>query len=783
MKRFFVIVVVLFCCFLSGCDMIMPKEKFTVTFDSNGGSEVASQQVEKGSAVAKPDDPTKEGYDFDGWYADEEKWSFNGYVVSKDLTLTAKWLVKKYTLTIKYNDDKTEDYVQSLEAGTVLSINTPAREGYSFKGWNTQIPATMPMSDLTIEAIWKINKYTLKITNYTPNEDLELEFEYNQKIELPKQIYNDSLYRFNGYDSEIPDRMPAYDENIAGYWSLKSGTAIKVARVTSQNDANRVQVGHTLQFSYNVTPGEAYVDSVKWSVNSNLATIDENGLLTAGNEVGLVKVIVEVSDTINTVQASKNILIVQEEVIVYPNLGEYTIKIAEASTRLGNTNPFMPIETRETYGYYSGADREARQQAWQSVEEDFNCHITVVEYPSDAPWGPSRWNYIINQARIDSPEYDFYIVPTAQIPTLSSQTAILDVTSWYNKYGNDYMSSFAKLAGSYKNKLYAVSNQEKSIYNILGYNVGLWEIIHEYDPTIKEPAQMFLDGEWNYTNFVTYCKKCQDVLHTAYGYGYDSGYYCLSGWPTYYFVGMVDRNGEGVADISKLKVHIVDEDCVNAIEAIRELYNYGAFDPSFNVDRSVMSWANCKSLFNTGDLWFVNDNNRWVSNMWGEGEATRYGYVPFPAPDRMGNNDHIYIGTTTEESWVMAAGRDNFYKGYGESCTAENIYYAVASYWQRIKSIYQESDLYNPNEALTIAQSKFATQASANAFVLVCSKLETDGFYDPMTSSNNTVCATYGTDFDRSLRTYVKGTGANTWAEAVGSMQETLNNAIVKAFG
>ena len=555
---------------------------------------------------------------------------------------------------------------------------------------------------------------------------------------------------------------------------------LKSISVTTNKNVARVQVGHTLQCSYKVTPVGAQVDSVKWSVSNSLGTISETGLFTAGSEPGLIKITVEA----NGVTGSKSIQITLDAIPEYPDLNEYTIKIAQATVALGETNPFMPIETKDKYGYYAGADREARQQAWTSVEEDFNCHISVVEYPSDAPWGPSRWSYIVARAREDSPEYDFYTVPDAQIPGFASANAIYDVTDWYNKYGNDFMATIAKTAGRYQGKLYSISWVEEEIYNMLGYNVGLWEEIHVQDPSIKEPARVFLDEEWSISNFITYCKKCQDALDSLYAPETDK-HYVLSGWPTYYFVGMLDRNGEGLADVAKKQVHIMNDDATDAVNALREICEYGAFDESFNVDQSVVSWTNGKSLFNTGDLWFIGANQgRWDSDMWGAGEATRYGYVPFPAPDGYEKNENVYVGVTAEACWVMATGRDNFYKGYGDECTAENIYYAIVTYWQRAKEFYKNSDNYDQELALTnTASSKFGTEDSIEAFVKVSMGLKQNAFYDPMASESNTVCGTYNSDFDIALRAYVKGTGASTWAEAVGSMQETLNESITKAFG
>ena len=52
-----------------------------------------------------------------------------------------------------------------------------------------------------------------------------------------------------------------------------------------------------------------------------------------------------------------------------------------------------------------------------------------------------------------------------------------------------------------------------------------------------------------------------------------------------------------------------------------------------------------------------------------------------------------------------------------------------------------------------------------------------------MASNSNTVCATYASEFDVATRAYVNGSGAATWVEAVGSLQDTLNESITRAFG
>ena len=72
------------------------KEIYTVTFNSNGGTDVASQNIAEGEKAVNPQPaPTREGYYFGGWYTDNSlfanKWEFDTDVVTADIILYAKW--------------------------------------------------------------------------------------------------------------------------------------------------------------------------------------------------------------------------------------------------------------------------------------------------------------------------------------------------------------------------------------------------------------------------------------------------------------------------------------------------------------------------------------------------------------------------------------------------------------------------------------------------------------------------------------------------------------------
>lgn len=71
------------------------QASFTVTYNSRGGTDVASEtDVPRGALLAAPEAPTREGYAFSGWYADEARtraWDFAADTVERDLTLYAGW--------------------------------------------------------------------------------------------------------------------------------------------------------------------------------------------------------------------------------------------------------------------------------------------------------------------------------------------------------------------------------------------------------------------------------------------------------------------------------------------------------------------------------------------------------------------------------------------------------------------------------------------------------------------------------------------------------------------
>jgi len=555
----------------------------------------------------------------------------------------------------------------------------------------------------------------------------------------------------------------------------------------------RVQINTTLKLTYTITPATAQANAVTVTVDNDLATAVVQGtntiILTAGAKEGNVKVTVT---TTNGIKATKTVKVQLEEVKSYPDLSGYNIKLAQAEQALGYYDVKLSKETADKYSYYSAADREFKSQAWDEIEDNYNCTLSVVAYPSDAPWGPSRWQYILSQAQNESPDYDFYVIPEGQIPGFVAGNALIDLTDWYTLYGKNIMTDMTITSGTYKQRLYSINTFDMNIYNMLGYNINLLKALQNADPTLKEPAQMYLDGEWNYDTFKQYCIKVQAAMATLYG---ESGeaYYCLSGYGIYYWIGMVNAAGIKILDTTQLKVSLTGTTETLAATTLQEIFSLGCMDPAFQVDGSVATWNQGHSLFNTGDFWFVNASDRWSKTLWGE--ETAYGYVPYPTSPE---SDRVYVGTTSEAGIVMAAGREWAYKGFGDECTAENIYRAVMDYYNTAKSYYLGSENYDKEAELkAVATEKFGSEASIKAYLQVImgqqqpdgsyvGGIEENGFFEPYVENSNPVVGNYGASgtLAGDINAFIKGGDASAqWVDAVGTYQATVEKALVDAYG
>ena len=186
--------------------------RYTITFDAAGGSEIAPITQDYGTAIVSPADPTREGYTFIGW----DK-AIPQTMPAENMTVTAQWEINRYTITFDAAGGSeiapiTQDY------GTnIASPADPTREGYTFIGWDREIPETMPAENMTVAAQWEINRYTITFDTAGGSEIAPITQDYGTNIAAPAGPTREG-YTFIGWDREIPSTMPAENITLKAKW-------------------------------------------------------------------------------------------------------------------------------------------------------------------------------------------------------------------------------------------------------------------------------------------------------------------------------------------------------------------------------------------------------------------------------------------------------------------------------------------------------------------------------------------------------------------------------------
>ncbi|MBO5117540.1 MAG: InlB B-repeat-containing protein, partial [Treponema sp.] len=101
--------------------------KYTITFDSQGGSEVAAQEVAENVAATAPEVPTKDGYTFVEWLSGETAYDWTAPVTG-NLTLTAKWTPTEYKITYLPEGVETDNPTTYTIETETFELNAPTNQ-------------------------------------------------------------------------------------------------------------------------------------------------------------------------------------------------------------------------------------------------------------------------------------------------------------------------------------------------------------------------------------------------------------------------------------------------------------------------------------------------------------------------------------------------------------------------------------------------------------------------------------------------------------------------------
>ena len=262
--------------------------KYTITFDTNGGSEIAPITQDYGTEITAPDNPTRKGYTFKGWDKEIPK-----TMPAENITVKAQWEINQYTITFDTNGGSeiapiTQDYGTEITAP-----DNPTRKGYTFKGWDKEIPKTMPAENITVKAQWEINQYTIAFDTNGGSDIAPITQDYGTEITTPDKPTRKG-YTFKGWDKEIPETMPAENITVKAQWEINQYTIAfdtnggsDIAPITQDYGTEITAPDNPTRKGYifkgwdkeipKTMPAENITVKAQWEINQYTITFDTNG--------------------------------------------------------------------------------------------------------------------------------------------------------------------------------------------------------------------------------------------------------------------------------------------------------------------------------------------------------------------------------------------------------------------------------------------------------------------------------------------------------------------------
>ena len=313
------------------CSAKWTANTYTVTFDSAGGSEVITKTVTAtyGEQFGDMPVPIRTGYFFRGWYdapvegkcyGNSDGKGTSRYDKTENCTLYAQWVINRYTIIFDTAGGSeiapiTQDYDTAITAPA-----DPTREGYTFIGWDKEIPTTMPAENITITAQWKDSEKptgeiiigTNKWQEFLNKLTFGLFFKDTQTVTInaadnsgtvfvsylvtDRDLSEEELKSlvFSGY--EEPFHIDPSGEHIVYAMLVDASlniTYLRSDRITLDNVQpviSGIEAGKTYCEAQTVTVDEKYVGTV--TVNGTEVRLDETGSFTLSPADGEQKIVV-----------------------------------------------------------------------------------------------------------------------------------------------------------------------------------------------------------------------------------------------------------------------------------------------------------------------------------------------------------------------------------------------------------------------------------------------------------------------------------------------------------
>ena len=478
--------------------------QYTITFDTNGGSEIASITQDYGTKITAPDNPTRKGYTFKGWDKEIPK-----TMPAENITVKAQWEINQYTITFDTNGGSeiapiTQDYGTKITAPA-----NPTRKGYTFKGWDKEIPKTMPAENITVKAQWEINQYTITFDTNGGSEIAPITQDYGTKITAPDNPTRKG-YTFKGWDKEIPETMPAENITVKAQWKINQYTIAfdtnggnEVAPITQDYGTeitapdNPTRKGYTFKVwdkeIPETMPAENMTITAQWEINQYTIAFDTNG----GSEIASIT-----QDYGTKITAPDN-----------PTRKGYTFKGWDKEIPKTMPAENITVKAQWKINQYTIAFDTNGGSEIAPITQDYGTEITT-------PDNPTRKGYTFKGWDKEIPE----TMPAENI-TVKAQWEINQYTITFDTNGG---SEIAPITQDYGTEITAPDNPTRKGYTFRGWNKEIPETMPAENITItarwrdtEKPTGEIIIGtnKWdeflNELTFGIFFKDTQEVTINA----------------------------------------------------------------------------------------------------------------------------------------------------------------------------------------------------------------------------------------------------------------------------
>ena len=266
---------------------------YNITLYSEGGQCAEhSRIVDHGSVIGDLPEPTKVGFSFDGWYSESHGGDkiYSSDLVLSDLDVYAQWLPNKYSVSFDANGG-VGGVTNELDYASRIVVPDVTREGYTLAGWSPEIDETVPASNAIYTAKWQINQYTVTFDANGGDGGMSVLQDYGADIVVPEVCKTECV--FNGWLPIVEDTVPASNVTYTAQWRVNQYAVVfdadgGVGGITNtQEYASKIVPPNVSREGYTFVGWSPEVDAtmpasnvtytVLWRINEYAIAFDANG--------------------------------------------------------------------------------------------------------------------------------------------------------------------------------------------------------------------------------------------------------------------------------------------------------------------------------------------------------------------------------------------------------------------------------------------------------------------------------------------------------------------------